>query len=63
MSERKNYEKWTTEEFVIKRDGLRTRIKNDIDWLDEVIAQEEQELKKLENKTKSFLSYLFLQKG
>lgn len=63
MSERKSYEKWTTEEFVIRRDGLRTRIKNDIDWLDEVIAQEEQELKKLENKTKSFLSYLFLQKG
>jgi hypothetical protein len=63
MRERKNYEKWTTEEFVIKRDGLRTRIKNDIDWLDEVIAQEEQELIKLENKTKSFLSYLFLQKG
>lgn len=62
MSDRKSYEKWTTEEFVIKRDGLRTRIKNDIDWLDEVIAQEERELAQLEVKTKSFLSYLFLRK-
>jgi hypothetical protein len=62
VSDRKSYEKWTTEEFVIKRDGLRTRIKNDIDWLDEVIAQEERELAQLEAKTKSFLSYLFLRK-
>ncbi|MXQ52683.1 hypothetical protein [Shimazuella alba] len=62
MSDRKNYEQWTAEEFVIKRDGLRTRIKNDIDWLDQVIEQEEKELAQLEVKTKSFLSYLFLRK-
>lgn len=62
MSERKNFDKWSTEEFVIKRDGLRTRIKNDIDWLDQVIEQEEKELTQLEVKTKSFLSYLFFRK-
>jgi hypothetical protein len=62
LSDRKSFEKLSTEAFVIKKDSLRTRIKNDIDWLDHVIEQEEQELAQLEVKTKSFLSYLFFRK-
>lgn len=58
MRNRTNPENWNTDEFVIKRNSLRKRIKADLEWLDEVIQQEEEELVHLKAKTKSFLSYL-----